>query len=158
MSFDECQHIRGKSTMNSKYWSSRSMKHVAGAVLLCGGLYFVTTCREKARTSETSSGVARVTADTTEFDFGRVELGTELQHHFTLSNRGKQRLVLILDRCGCGEDETGHMILIPGERVRIPVSMTVQNHSKRQKKSLTIITNDPANPRIELQISAQVAL
>lgn len=104
------------------------------------------------------SGNSQVIVQATEFDFGKVQPGTELQHLFTVGNRGAQRLVLNLDECGCGEDSSGHVILLPGDQTQIPVSMTVQDHADNQTKSLMVTTSDPDKPRIEFRIRAQAIL
>jgi len=122
------------------------------------GLGLMTYYRGQAEMMHSKTEVARAVIETTEYDFGEVEPGEELCHRFSLRNGGTHRLVLNLADCGCGEGMTDHLVLMPGEKIEIPVRMKVHSRWKQQHQLLVISTSDPQNPRIELLVRGKAAI
>ncbi len=150
------KHSRMMNPMKQSNWRLGLTLQVA-VLIACGGLYLASPADDgKAQTIESQPSQPRLLVDATEYAFGQTEPGTTLLHDFSIRNLGTQRLVLNLDDCGCSEDTVGHMIVLPGDHVRIPVSMTIKPWPQRQQRIATITTSDPQVPRIEFRISAQV--
>lgn len=93
-----------------------------------------------------------------EHDFGNVKDGTTVTHHFTLKNQGNRTLKIrkIHAPCGCTASTPGEKTLKPGQETKIKVSFNTRGRSGRQQQTVTVITNDPANPSKTLRVRANV--
>ncbi len=96
--------------------------------------------------------------DTTVFDFGNLAPDVKVEHVFTLKNLGKSDLIIhkIKPSCGCTVVRPESTLIPAGKST----SMTAQFHAYaegEQNKFITIVTNDPKNTVIRIQIKAMVA-
>ncbi len=91
-------------------------------------------------------------------DFGEVKSGELLKTTFKITNEGKQPLRILKTKtsCGCTVSKPAKEVLKPGETTSIEVTFNTQGRSGLQRKTITVITNDPRQPRVLLQISANV--
>ncbi len=91
-------------------------------------------------------------------DFGSVKEGNTVSHNFMLKNDGKRDLKIrkINAPCGCTASTPGKKTLKPGEETQIKVSFNTRGRSGRQHQTVTVITNDPANPSHTLRVMANV--
>lgn len=86
-----------------------------------------------------------------------MEEGTVVKYRFTVVNRGQTDLEIpqVKPSCGCSVVRWDKRIK-PGKEAAIEAEMDTLNFHGRLAKHLTIVSNDPERPRLELTISAQV--
>lgn len=99
----------------------------------------------------------RAVVDEPIFDAGQVDKGAEVNHDFRIRNTGDQplRIEEVRPACGCtvaDYDET----IAPGASGKIHAVLDTVDQSGAISKGLTVITNDPENPRLMLTIKAEV--
>jgi hypothetical protein len=101
-------------------------------------------------------------------DVGSHEAGRIVKTSFFVRNRGRQPLVLngFGTTCGCltverktpeGSEQVSEVTVQPGESVELVSGLVVRgNASDRLAERLTFHTNDPHNPLVALEVTAQV--
>ncbi|GAB4327682.1 MAG: hypothetical protein OHK0038_01420 [Flammeovirgaceae bacterium] len=96
--------------------------------------------------------------DRSNHSFGDVQKNTQLNTSFTLKNIGQSTLIIrkLKPSCGCTVPKPEKTTLEPNESTVIDVSFNTGNLAQRKKESVTIITNDPKKPEIELWVEANV--
>ncbi len=95
------------------------------------------------------------------FDLGIIKEGERKTAKFVLENRGTENLIIDKVRASCGctvprkltEDEK---ILEPGEILEIEAVFDTKGRKGSQKKTVTITSNDPDEPRLKLFLTANV--
>ena len=100
----------------------------------------------------------KITSLEKEFDFGQIVEGSIVVHDFIITNDGDEELYLIKvsSTCGCTVAKPEQEKLQPGETTKLKVSFNSKNKPGRQKKYISVFTNDPANTRYRLVILANV--
>ncbi len=100
--------------------------------------------------------VIRVDART--FDFGQVQQSNHYSHKFTLSNGGTAPLAItkIDVSCGCTAAIASDSLLAPGQSTTLEITFSSKDFEGEQSKGVTVFTNDPAEPRLDLVIKADV--
>lgn len=96
-----------------------------------------------------------INADNIEHDFGDVWAGPEVEHAFTISNRGKAPLLIRSVRVDCGCTSTGDhpKVLEPGQSGKFPFRLKTLNLNGRiAPKKIHIVTNDPVTPELTLRL------
>jgi hypothetical protein len=90
-------------------------------------------------------------------DGGTVEEGTVLQYRFTIANRGNAELVLtqVKPSCGCTVPRWAK-IIAPGKEGVIEAELKTTGFRGSILKHLTVFSNDPLRPQIELDLKASV--
>ena len=90
-------------------------------------------------------------------DFGTVPKGEKLDWNFAVKNTGAADLHILAVRpaCGCTVAEYDKVIK-PGETGRISAHVDTTTFSGPTSKGITVETNDPANPSVQLTIHAIV--
>ncbi len=91
-------------------------------------------------------------ADRTQ-DFGRVLIGDVLRHSFIITNVGTEPIKInkIEHSCGCtsaGYDKE----ILPGKTGKVSFVLNTQGLDGEVHKSATIFSNDPKNPKIEVDL------
>jgi hypothetical protein len=91
------------------------------------------------------------------FDFGSVREGNNVVHSFKLTNNGKSDLLIrnVKASCGCTAVKNENLVK-PGQTTEIKVDFNSKGKKGRQNKSVTVITNDPANSTLVLRIMGNV--
>ncbi len=91
-------------------------------------------------------------------DFGKIEKDAVVTTEFTLTNEGKTSLNIrqTASNCGCTTTELPVMDLKPGASTTMKVTFDSKGRRGRQYKTVTIFSNDPANPTQVLSIRAEV--
>jgi len=104
---------------------------------------------------EGAKPVAKV--DEVTHSFGSVWIGPTLKHEFTLTNAGNAPLEITKVRpaCGCTIAGTYPKTLAPGESGKFPFSMDSNKLRGKFEKSITISTNDPATPDLQLKLAGE---
>ena len=90
-------------------------------------------------------------------DVGKVKKGEPIRHAFTVRNRGDAPLEIseVKPSCGCTVAEYDDVIA-PGGSGRVEVVVETDSFGGGIAKSVTVFTNDVANPKINLVVKALV--
>lgn len=96
--------------------------------------------------------------DRKEVNFGNLKQGEKVDCDFQLTNTGKSPLYVRKTKasCGCTAVTMGNKTIAPGETTTIRATFDSKGKSGRQYKTVTIITNDPKNPEIVLNINGSI--
>lgn len=90
--------------------------------------------------------------------FGKIVDTEDAVHTFKFTNKGNKTLVIadMHATCGCTLPNLEKKEYAPGESGEIKVTYNPRNKHGVQNQTITITTNDPANPRSMLTIQADV--
>lgn len=90
-------------------------------------------------------------------DGGEVEEGTVVKYRFTVANRGQADLEIknVKPSCGCTVSEWDRVIQ-PGKEGTIGAEMRTEYFRGQVMKHLTVSSNDPERPAVELTITAHI--
>lgn len=96
--------------------------------------------------------------DRKEINFGNLKQGEKADCDFLLTNTGKSPLYIRKTKasCGCTAVTLGEKTVAPGQTITIRATFDSKGKSGRQYKTVTIITNDPQNPEIVLNINGSI--
>jgi len=91
-------------------------------------------------------------------DFGTAKEGDIVKFSFEFKNNGKDKLIIRKTKasCGCTVSTPEKTILKKGESSKINVEFNTDGKKGTQRKTITVITNDPAKPIIVLNITGKV--
>ncbi len=105
-------------------------------------------------TEEELAMAPEITFDELIHEFGTVESGTRVKHSFNFTNTGKSELIIrrVNAGCGCTATSPSKTNLQPGESSNIDVTFNTQGRRGQQNMRVTVVTNDPQNPEVYLQI------
>ncbi len=106
-------------------------------------------------------GVAAPTAafNEEEHDFGKVFSGESVSATFELTNTGNEKLVIekVRTSCGCTKTIQGSRQLEPNEKTKIVATLDTSGmKAGNKKKTVMVVTNDPARPEVKLRLLAAV--
>ncbi|MBK6774112.1 MAG: DUF1573 domain-containing protein [Ignavibacteria bacterium] len=97
--------------------------------------------------------------DALNYDFGVVKQGENLEHVFKFTNDGEGALVItsVQPSCGC----TGVVMdekkeFAQGEEGEIKITFNTQGRQGMNSKTVTVNTNDPANPVMILTFKCEI--
>ncbi|MBI9034113.1 MAG: DUF1573 domain-containing protein [Bacteroidales bacterium] len=92
------------------------------------------------------------------FDFGTIEQGEEVFHVFEFMNTGKRDLIIRTTKasCGCTASELVSDVIAPGKKAEIQVTFTSIGKKDKQKHMVTVVSNDPNNPVVILEMKGFV--
>lgn len=132
--------------------------HAGKAGALAGGKHNPPNLKQRPKVSETGPWPKAV-LDRTEFDFGRMEVGEELDHDFVIRNEGEADLELTQGdtTCQCTISEVENNRIAPGKSAKITLRWHPTVQSDTFEKGAEIRTNDPQNTSIHLKIIGMVA-
>lgn len=101
-------------------------------------------------------GPAAVVAEPV-FDAGLVPVGEKVEAEFTISNTGDAPLEITQVRpaCGCTVAEYDEVIA-PGGSGTVHAVVDTKSEVGANAKAITVYTNDPRNPRLQLTIKSDV--
>ena len=91
-------------------------------------------------------------------DFGPATEGDRLTHVFVVKNAGGGTLIIdrVTTSCGCTAAVLKKKEIPPGSQGEIEVTFDTNHRGGDNKKTISIQSNDPSNPRAELEIRAKV--
>lgn len=95
----------------------------------------------------------------TQHAFGKMKEGEKATVIFEFKNTGKQDLVIkkVAASCGCTATELDNYIIKKGGKARLKVTYnSVGRSSGMDYRHVTVISNDPKNPEVDLSISADI--
>jgi len=86
---------------------------------------------------------SRIVFETTEMDFGEIDMGKVVELTFKFKNAGDETLIIknINSSCGCTVPQIEKMEYLPGETGMIPVKFDSKGQRGKIAKTITIITN-----------------
>jgi len=95
----------------------------------------------------------------TDFDFGNVVAGTVVKHNFVFTNQGKSDLIIRKKKssCGCTTADLKNSVIKKGKTGSIDIEFNTSGRKDREHKTVTIITNDPKNHEIVLNIHGEIS-
>lgn len=93
-------------------------------------------------------------------DLGTILEGDKQEVRWLLQNRGKSDLIINGTRSSCGcavvNLKDDQKVIPPGEILELVVTFDSRGRQGAQDKSVTILTNDPAEPELKLSFKANV--
>lgn len=100
----------------------------------------------------------KMTYNTVDFDFGKMNEGETRSFQFEFSNEGTNDLVIhkVKSSCGCTATQPQKTVLKKGEKSLIDISFNSSGKTGSQHKTVTIVTNDPEHESITLNITGEV--
>ena len=129
-----------------------------------------TSCKEDASTKVNEENVEtaaardaeagefpKLTFDESEYDFGTIEQGTNVEHVFTFKNTGDAPLVITdaKSSCGCTVPTWTREPIAPGETGEMLVKFNSRGKKNIQNKSVTITANTEKGKEV-IRIKANV--
>ena len=99
-----------------------------------------------------------ISFDATHFDFGKITSDAKVAHRFKVTNTGKATLNItqLNPSCGCTSTVLGKWSLAPEESTEIEVTFNPAGFRGLSRKSIQVVSDDPANPRTTLTFEAEV--
>ncbi len=93
-----------------------------------------------------------------DINFGEIKKGEKVNCDFELTNSGKSDLIIRKTKasCGCTAVTLGNKTLAPGQSTTIRATFDSTGKSGRQYKTITVITNDPAQAEVQLNIQGNI--
>ncbi|MGC9330653.1 MAG: DUF1573 domain-containing protein [Bacteroidales bacterium] len=109
-------------------------------------------------TKEELANAPKIEFENTEHDFGEIKQDSKVSTKFTFKNTGKSDLIIrkVKASCGCTATQPEKSIIKPGESSFIEVTFNPSGRSGKQKKTITIIANDPEQSTTRLRIEGTV--
>lgn len=109
-------------------------------------------------TEEQMAEAPKLTFESNTVDFGTVSDATEIEKTLTLTNVGKTKLNIrqVDTNCDCVVTSLKKENLSPGKSADLKISFVAAERKGRQFKTITIFSNDPANPTQTLSVKALV--
>jgi hypothetical protein len=94
------------------------------------------------------------------YNFGTIKQGKRIEHNFVLKNVGQHDLIIrrIWATCGCTAVTPKKTVIKPDDITQIRVVFNSTGRKGNQKKMITVVTNDPENPRITLWLEGIVEI
>ncbi len=91
-------------------------------------------------------------------DFGNATEGDKLTYVFKVKNSGTGPLLIdrVTTSCGCTAAVLKNKEVLPGGEGQIEVTFDTNRRGGDNHKTITVFSNDPSNPRAELEIRANV--
>jgi hypothetical protein len=96
--------------------------------------------------------------DELSFDFGTIGQDKQIEHVYTLTNRGKSNLYIrkVGASCGCTAVQPEKTMIPPGKSTAIKVVFNPAGREGNQKKAITVITNDPKHSKVILWLNGTI--
>ena len=94
------------------------------------------------------------------FDFGKIPADAKVSHRFKVTNTGKAPLNItrLNPSCGCTSTVLGKWTLAPEESTEVEVTFNPAGFRGVSRKSLQVVSDDPANATATLTFQADVVL
>ncbi len=109
-------------------------------------------------TAEEKANAPAISFDVNTFEFGNVKQGDKVEHVFTISNNGKSDLYIrkVKASCGCTAVSPADKMIPAGKSTTMKVVFNSRGKVGKQNKTITIISNDPKQPRRILWVKGVV--
>lgn len=105
-----------------------------------------------------AQGKPSIKFDKSNHDFGTIEKGSKVVTKFEFTNSGDSVLKIedVKTSCGCTTATPEKREYLPGEKGVIPVTFDSSRFSHKITKTITVLSNDPDNPKFYLKILGTV--
>lgn len=120
---------------------------------------FATIVEDFRKLSENDKALAAgISFKKTRHDFGNIKKGETVEHKFEFTNTGKSNLIIRKTKasCGCTAVNMEKNIIKPGEKGWIKAVFDSKGRSGKQRKSISVIVNDPQSPSHTLWIEGEI--
>ena len=99
-----------------------------------------------------------ISFEASHFDFGKISADTKVSHRFKVTNTGQAPLNItrLNPSCGCTSTVLGKWTLAPGESTDIEVTFNPAGFRGLSRKSIQVVSDDPASPTSTLTFEADV--
>ncbi len=131
-------------------------KIICITIILIGTLCSCLTDKKNSReiTADMIDNPSKIEFEDSEFNFGKMAVGSSIEHSFTFKNTGDTPLLIhsVKAQCGCTipENWPKHPIL-PGEEGEIEVEFNPKSPNKKERKYIAVIANTrPATTKLYL--------
>jgi len=100
----------------------------------------------------------KIQLDEEVFNFGSVKQGARVTHEFKFKNLGDADLVItdVKTSCGCTAAVTSAKTIAPDGEGSLKVNFNSSGRSGTQNKTITVVSNDPENPRLMVRLTGKV--
>lgn len=100
----------------------------------------------------------KIIFDNSTYDFGKVKSGTVIKFSYVFKNEGKQELIIhkVKSSCGCTATKPAATHVKKGKSSEIEVTFDTGGRRGRQHKTITLITNDPINSQVILNVQGEL--
>lgn len=111
-----------------------------------------------AQTNTAPTGGARITFAAPDYDFGKVDSGTEVKYEFVFTNTGDQTLEItsVKTSCGCTSAGDWDKKIEPGNTGKIPVQFNTSGYGGPSHKSVFVACNDPTRANVTLNLQGTI--
>ncbi len=108
----------------------------------------------KVWTPEQRENAPHIFTEKDEYNFGTDTSGKDIKCTFTIKNTGKSTLMIrkVKTSCGCTTPTLIKTELAPGESIPVDALFRTFGKTGSQYRTIDIITNDPDQPKLTLQI------
>jgi hypothetical protein len=109
-------------------------------------------------TPEQLANAPKIKFDKTSFNFNTAKQGDKVEVSYSFTNEGKSDLLIrkVKASCGCTATNPEKTTLKPGESSKINATFNTAGKEGKQYKTITVISNDPANASTQLTIEGTV--
>lgn len=123
-------------------------------------IFVITFFNVAGSAQETTTGTPDIHVAQREHDCGDVYQGAKCEHEFKVKNNGQGTLILerVHATCGCTTTIESKKELGAGEEGIIKVTFDTARFTGKRTKSVVVYSNDPDEPELELQITANIKL
>ena len=132
-------------------------------VLFCWMFVFELPCAANGPAAREEGNVhpkagAKVEFDAVSFNFGTIKQGESVSHDFVFKNIGDGVLEINDVEAGCGCTSVGNWSrrVEPGMSGVIPIRFASDGLGGRVQRSVTVLSNDPRQPKLTLQLGGDV--
>ena len=111
-----------------------------------------------AQTNSPAALGPRITFESLDYDFGKVDSGAEVKHEFVFTNTGDQVLEVTGVRTSCGCTTAGEWAkhVEPNQTGRIPVQFNSRGFGGSVHKNVFVTCNDSNQPNLTLNIHGTI--
>ena len=108
----------------------------------------------------TPTGPPHIAFPESVFDFGKVEQGAQVNHLFRFTNQGGKdlRIESVKTSCGCTAAVISSEVIAPGQEGTISATFDTSRFSGEKAKSISVYSNDPAQPVTTLTLQGEVTV
>ena len=110
-------------------------------------------------TEQQLSSAPSIVFEETTFNIGKLEKGRTVEYEYVFRNEGKSDLIIrkIAAACGCTATMLSSKVIPSGQSGKIKTTFNSAGQRGTQTKTITVISNDPKNPKTVLWIRGEVA-
>lgn len=94
----------------------------------------------------------KIVCDQPTYEFGDMENTETVEHTFIIRNEGDLSLEIsnVRAACGCTVANISSKLVAPGGQTEVTARLSLQGRSGRQRKAITVSSNDPQTPNLTL--------